>query len=126
MVLLLFSTQIEGQRKKHTPVELLDHPELRFTGVQSEQVHSPPMMSVHLLMKAFLSCRTPSDLYVTCQLIADNKPLTIPYRTSFKAFKMNVVCVEFQQAFSSSHLIHSFPLAGMNGLAFLSNIAIYH
>ena len=30
-----------------------------------------------------------SDLYVTCQLIADNKPLTIPFRTSFKAFKNN-------------------------------------
>ncbi|KAE9386016.1 atypical/PIKK/PI3K protein kinase [Gymnopus androsaceus JB14] len=31
--------------------------------------------------------RTLSDLYVICQLIADNKPLTIPFRTSFKAFK---------------------------------------
>ncbi|KAG6809881.1 hypothetical protein H0H92_014299 [Tricholoma furcatifolium] len=30
--------------------------------------------------------RTLSDLYVTCQLVADNKPLTIPFRTSFKAF----------------------------------------
>jgi phosphatidylinositol 3-kinase len=28
-----------------------------------------------------------SDLYVTCQLVADNKPLTIPFRTAFKAFK---------------------------------------
>ncbi|KAJ3752802.1 hypothetical protein EV360DRAFT_88396, partial [Lentinula raphanica] len=28
-----------------------------------------------------------NDLYVICQLIADNKPLTIPFRTSFKAFK---------------------------------------
>jgi hypothetical protein len=28
-----------------------------------------------------------SDIYVTCQLVADNKPLTIPFRTSFKAFK---------------------------------------
>jgi phosphatidylinositol 3-kinase len=30
---------------------------------------------------------TLSDLYVTCQLLADNKPLTIPFRTSYKAFK---------------------------------------
>jgi phosphatidylinositol 3-kinase len=30
--------------------------------------------------------RALSDLYVTCQLVADNKPLTIPFRTSFKAF----------------------------------------
>jgi len=28
-----------------------------------------------------------SDLFVMCQLIADNKPLTIPFRTSYKAFK---------------------------------------
>ncbi|KDN44187.1 hypothetical protein RSAG8_05660, partial [Rhizoctonia solani AG-8 WAC10335] len=27
------------------------------------------------------------DLFVTCQIVADNKPLTIPHRTSFKAFK---------------------------------------
>jgi len=33
------------------------------------------------------TARSLSDLYVTCQLIADNKPLTIPFRTSFKAFK---------------------------------------
>ncbi|KAG1727714.1 atypical PIKK PI3K protein kinase [Suillus lakei] len=32
---------------------------------------------------------TLSDLYVSCQLLADNKPLTIPFRTSFKAFKNN-------------------------------------
>ncbi|GAW01229.1 atypical pikk pi3k protein kinase [Lentinula edodes] len=31
--------------------------------------------------------RTLSDLYVICQLIADNKPLTIPFRTVFQAFK---------------------------------------
>ncbi len=28
-----------------------------------------------------------SDLFVTCQLIADNKPLTIPFQTSHKTFK---------------------------------------
>ncbi|KAJ7071604.1 atypical/PIKK/PI3K protein kinase [Mycena amicta] len=47
-----------------TFTELLEKPELRFHGIQSP---------------------TLSDLYVTCQLTADNKPLTIPYRTSFKA-----------------------------------------
>ncbi|KAF6754471.1 atypical/PIKK/PI3K protein kinase [Ephemerocybe angulata] len=59
-------SQLEGIRKPHTFTEVLDNPELRFHGVQSS---------------------TLSDLYVTCQLIADNKPLTIPFRTSFKAFK---------------------------------------
>ncbi|TEB34764.1 phosphatidylinositol 3-kinase [Coprinellus micaceus] len=53
-------SQLEGIRKPKSFTEL------RFHGVQSP---------------------TLSDLYVTCQLIADNKPLTIPFRTSFKAFK---------------------------------------
>ncbi|CAA7266904.1 unnamed protein product [Cyclocybe aegerita] len=59
-------SQLEGVRKPRSFTELLDNPELRFHGVQSS---------------------TLSDLYVTCQLVADNKPLTIPFRTSFKAFK---------------------------------------
>ncbi|KAF8150738.1 atypical/PIKK/PI3K protein kinase [Crassisporium funariophilum] len=59
-------SQLEGIRKLWTFTEVLENPELQFHGVQSS---------------------TPSDLYVTCQLIADNKPLTIPFRTSFKAFK---------------------------------------
>lgn len=29
----------------------------------------------------------PSDLYIICQLWADNKPLTIPFRTGHKVFK---------------------------------------
>ncbi|KAF9814425.1 hypothetical protein IEO21_05089 [Rhodonia placenta] len=60
-------SQLEGTRKAHTYTELLEKPELRFHGVQQ----SPEL----------------SDLYVTCQLVADNKPLTIPFRTSHKAFK---------------------------------------
>ncbi|KII89648.1 hypothetical protein PLICRDRAFT_158734 [Plicaturopsis crispa FD-325 SS-3] len=61
-------SQLEGIRHPRPFTELLDQPELRFHGVQSS---------------------TLSDIYVTCQLIADNKPLTIPFRTSFKAFKTN-------------------------------------
>ncbi|KDQ06726.1 hypothetical protein BOTBODRAFT_167791 [Botryobasidium botryosum FD-172 SS1] len=61
-------SQLEGTRKPRDFSELIVHPELRFAGVQSE---------------------TLSDLYVTCQILADNKPLTIPYRTCFKAFKNN-------------------------------------
>ncbi|EPS97255.1 hypothetical protein FOMPIDRAFT_1166642 [Fomitopsis schrenkii] len=60
-------SQLEGTRKPHSFTELLENPELRFHGVQQ----SPEL----------------SDLYVTCQLIADNKPLTIPFRTSYKAFR---------------------------------------
>ncbi|KAK0480262.1 atypical/PIKK/PI3K protein kinase [Armillaria novae-zelandiae] len=58
--------QLEGIRHPRSFTELLNKPELRFHGVQSA---------------------TLSDLYVTCQLVADNKPLTIPFRTAFKAFK---------------------------------------
>nr|GAT46026.1 atypical/PIKK/PI3K protein kinase [Mycena chlorophos] len=61
-------SQLEGIRQQYTFTELLEKPELRFHGVQAS---------------------TLADLYVTCQLTADNKPLTIPFRTSFKAFKNN-------------------------------------
>ncbi|OCH90330.1 atypical/PIKK/PI3K protein kinase [Obba rivulosa] len=60
-------SQLEGTRKPHSFTEVLEKPDLRFHGVQQ----SPEF----------------SDLYVTCQLVADNKPLTIPFRTSFKSFK---------------------------------------
>ncbi|RDB29393.1 Phosphatidylinositol 3-kinase catalytic subunit type 3 [Hypsizygus marmoreus] len=67
-------SQLEGIRRPRSFTELLEKPELRFHGVQSS---------------------TLSDLYVTCQLIADNKPLTIPFRTSFKAFKNNYIWNEW-------------------------------
>ncbi|EIM86502.1 atypical/PIKK/PI3K protein kinase [Stereum hirsutum FP-91666 SS1] len=60
--------QLEGTRHPRSFTEIIDDPELRFHGLQSQGL---------------------SDLYVTCQLVADNKPLTIPFRTSFKAFKSN-------------------------------------
>ncbi|KZS92387.1 putative atypical/PIKK/PI3K protein kinase [Sistotremastrum niveocremeum HHB9708] len=59
-------SQLQGKREPRRYTELLEKPELRFSGLQSP---------------------TPSDLYVTCQLIADNKPLTIPFRTAHKSFK---------------------------------------
>ncbi|TRM64867.1 kinase-like domain-containing protein [Schizophyllum amplum] len=59
-------SNLEGIRKPHSFTEILENPELRFRGIQSP---------------------TLSDLYVTCQLVANNKPLSVPFRTSFKAFK---------------------------------------
>ncbi|KAG6373317.1 kinase-like domain-containing protein [Boletus reticuloceps] len=61
-------SQLEGIRPRKSVSEVLESPELRFHGAQSSSL---------------------SDLYVTCQLVADNKPLTIPFKTSFKAFKTN-------------------------------------
>ncbi|KAL0579966.1 Phosphatidylinositol (PI) 3-kinase [Marasmius crinis-equi] len=60
------SVLLEGNRRPNSFTEILENPQLRFHGLQSPSL---------------------SDLYVTCQLVADNKPLTIPFRTSFKAFK---------------------------------------
>ncbi|ELU40724.1 atypical/PIKK/PI3K protein kinase [Rhizoctonia solani AG-1 IA] len=62
----LHRSQLEGTRTPRPFSELLERPELRFAGVQQN---------------------TLSDLFVTCQIVADNKPLTVPHRTSFKAFK---------------------------------------
>ncbi|KAH8117761.1 phosphatidylinositol 3-kinase [Phellopilus nigrolimitatus] len=61
-------SQFEGNRRPRPFTDIIDNPDLQFAGVQSS---------------------TLSDLYVTCQLIANNKPLTIAYRTAFKAFKSN-------------------------------------
>ncbi|KDQ24549.1 hypothetical protein PLEOSDRAFT_1067370 [Pleurotus ostreatus PC15] len=74
MPVTLRISQLEGMRKPKSFREILDNPELRFHGVQLP---------------------TLSDLYVTCQLVADNKPLTIPFRTSFKAFKSNYIWNEW-------------------------------
>ncbi|KAI5119006.1 hypothetical protein M0805_004416 [Coniferiporia weirii] len=59
-------SQFEGNSKPKPFTDVIDNPDLQFAGAQSS---------------------TLSDLYVTCQLISDNKPLTIAYRTAFKAFK---------------------------------------
>ncbi|KAH7884554.1 putative atypical/PIKK/PI3K protein kinase [Phlebopus sp. FC_14] len=67
-------SQLEGNRPQKSVSEVLEHPELRFHGAQAS---------------------TLSDLYVTCQLVADNKPLTIPFRTAFKAFKANYIWNEW-------------------------------
>ncbi|TCD67817.1 Phosphatidylinositol (PI) 3-kinase [Steccherinum ochraceum] len=67
-------SQLEGTRKPRPFSELLEKPELRFHGVQQPGF---------------------SDLYVTCQLVADNKPLTIPFRTSFKSFKKDYIWNEW-------------------------------
>ncbi|KAH8554115.1 phosphatidylinositol 3-kinase [Umbelopsis sp. PMI_123] len=59
-------SSLEGTRTKKSFTQLLDNPELKFSGLQ---------VSDH------------SDLYVTVQVYADNKPLTVSVRTSYKAFK---------------------------------------
>ncbi|PIK59455.1 phosphatidylinositol 3-kinase catalytic subunit type 3, partial [Apostichopus japonicus] len=56
---------LEGKRQKPTYRELLDDPQLRFSGLYEDKC---------------------SDLYVTCQIFADGKALTLPTQTCYKAF----------------------------------------
>ncbi|CAG8459059.1 12986_t:CDS:10 [Ambispora leptoticha] len=57
---------IEGSREKKPFTELLENPALKFTGLQTSDY---------------------SDIYVTCQIFAENKPLTVPIQTSYKSFE---------------------------------------
>uniref|UniRef100_A0A673Z1T1 Phosphatidylinositol 3-kinase catalytic subunit type 3 n=1 Tax=Salmo trutta TaxID=8032 RepID=A0A673Z1T1_SALTR len=56
---------LEGKREQKSYKALLQDPMLRFSGLYQE------------------SC---SDLYVTCQVFAEGKPLALPVLTSYKAF----------------------------------------
>ncbi|XP_042191478.1 phosphatidylinositol 3-kinase catalytic subunit type 3 isoform X3 [Callorhinchus milii] len=56
---------LEGKREQKSYKALLEDPLLKFSGLYQE---------------------TCSDLYVTCQVFAEGKPLALPVRTSYKAF----------------------------------------
>ncbi|KAM6475079.1 phosphatidylinositol 3-kinase catalytic subunit type 3 isoform 1-T1 [Liasis olivaceus] len=56
---------LEGKREQKSYRAVLENPMLRFSGLYQE---------------------TCSDLYVTCQVFAEGKPLALPVRTSYKAF----------------------------------------
>ncbi|ESP05458.1 hypothetical protein LOTGIDRAFT_181298 [Lottia gigantea] len=56
---------LEGQRDRPNYKELLEDPMLKFSGAYQD------------------SC---SDLFVTCQIYADGRPLSLPVSTSYKAF----------------------------------------
>uniref|UniRef100_A0A8D0D7R0 Phosphatidylinositol 3-kinase catalytic subunit type 3 n=1 Tax=Sander lucioperca TaxID=283035 RepID=A0A8D0D7R0_SANLU len=58
-------SSLEGKREQKSYKALLEDPMLRFSGLYQE------------------NC---SDLYVTCQVFAEGKPLALPVRTSYKAF----------------------------------------
>jgi hypothetical protein len=77
------SSQLEGTRRPPSHSELLEKPELKFHGIAlAPYVFRRSHCVVYKIPRSELS-----DIYVTCQLVADNKPLTIPFRTAFKAFK---------------------------------------
>jgi phosphatidylinositol 3-kinase len=86
------SSQLEGTRRPPSHSELLEKPELKFHGIA---------LAPYVTMLDLAMCSVDddahselSDIYVTCQLVADNKPLTIPFRTSFKAFKNGYMYVK--------------------------------
>ncbi|PWN50000.1 phosphatidylinositol 3-kinase [Violaceomyces palustris] len=61
-------SSLQGRLERKTRSQLLEQPQARHWGVH--QSNYP-------------------DLYVSCRLYSDNKPLTVPYRTAYKAFKHN-------------------------------------
>uniref|UniRef100_A0A8C4RMH3 Phosphatidylinositol 3-kinase catalytic subunit type 3 n=1 Tax=Erpetoichthys calabaricus TaxID=27687 RepID=A0A8C4RMH3_ERPCA len=63
--LLIFLGSLEGKRELKSYKALLEDPMLRFSGLYQE---------------------TCSDLYVTCQVFSEGKPLALPVRTSYKPF----------------------------------------
>jgi phosphatidylinositol 3-kinase len=85
-ILIQPRSQLEGVRHPRPFTELIDKPELRFHGVQSPYARLPNC-STDLQEVLNILNSTLSDLFVTCQLLADNKPLTIPFQTSYKTFK---------------------------------------
>lgn len=56
---------LEGKRERKGYKELLNDPQLRYSGVYESEC---------------------SDLYVTCQVFSDGQPLCLPTRTSYKPF----------------------------------------
>uniref|UniRef100_A0A8C9ZKT4 Phosphatidylinositol 3-kinase catalytic subunit type 3 n=1 Tax=Sander lucioperca TaxID=283035 RepID=A0A8C9ZKT4_SANLU len=65
MIYCCLKGSLEGKREQKSYKALLEDPMLRFSGLYQE------------------NC---SDLYVTCQVFAEGKPLALPVRTSYKAF----------------------------------------
>lgn len=85
-------SQLEGVRHPRPFTELIDKPELRFHGVQSPYVRREVTLLTVQRVPNILNSAL-SDLFVTCQLLADNKPLTIPFQTSYKTFKNSYMSV---------------------------------
>ncbi len=113
-------SQLEGVRHPRPFTELIDKPELRFHGVQSSYMRLP-MFNKDVSNVLY---STLSDLFLTCQLLADNKPLTIPFQTSHKTFKNS-----YTLAFNLTPLISPsdfFLPGGTNGLRCQSAIATSH
>ena len=86
VILTQTRSQLEGVRHPRPFTELIDKPELRFHGVQSSYARLPNVQE-SLPVDPNVLHSALSDLFVTCQLLADNKPLTIPFQTSHKTFK---------------------------------------
>lgn len=77
-----FRGSLEGKREQKSYKALLEDPMLRFSGLYQE------------------NC---SDLYVTCQVFAEGKPLALPVRTSYRAFSTRWKWVPTQLAYCYYH-----------------------
>ena len=78
-------------------------------------------------MLAKLRVSALSDIYVTCQLVADNKPLTIPFRTSSKAFTKDYTYANIKDHNAHMCVVDcSDIIGGMNGLPSRYDIVTSH
>ncbi|CAO3673179.1 unnamed protein product [Umbelopsis vinacea] len=82
-------SSLEGTRTKKSYTQLLDNPDSNSQ-----------------------DCNDHSDLYATVQVYADNKPLTVPVRTSYKSFKQQwrwnewlVLPVKYRDLSASAQLV---------------------
>lgn len=74
------STSLQGSLPKHPFSRTLHNPDLAHQGIQQQYVFPAPFQTTLTLR------RTPSDLYVTCQLWADGKRYSLLFRTPHKDF----------------------------------------
>lgn len=82
------STSLQGSLPKHPFSRALHSPALAHQGLQQQYVSPAPVQPTLTLH------RTPSDLYVTCQLWADGKQYSLPFRTAHKDFPRGYTYVQ--------------------------------
>uniref|UniRef100_A0A2K6GM54 Phosphatidylinositol 3-kinase catalytic subunit type 3 n=2 Tax=Propithecus coquereli TaxID=379532 RepID=A0A2K6GM54_PROCO len=87
---------LEGKREQKSYKAVLEDPMLKFSGLYQE---------------------TCSDLYVTCQVFAEGKPLALPVRTSYKAFSTRWKPLGFSLPF-----LHGMFRQGMHDLKVWPNV----
>jgi len=92
-------TSLEGVTKESGARETLGDSYLRYASASSTEYVSSSCQTAQngQYKEAFTSPRQLKELYVTCQLWADNKPLAPPTQTSHKSFTTRYIWNEWIQ-----------------------------